>query len=241
MTSPTLYRRKRALIIGINNYITSPLSYCVQDCDDLDAALFDIGFLVTHEDNCDLTEFHHAIDDFIGTVEPEDLIMFYFAGHGKESEGRNYLLPANYAFDEESSWHGYIINHSVSVEYLTNRLQKKKPYASIYILDCCRTRLETARGRPERSLSIVEGPSETLIAYACGSGEGALDRTRNGRNGVFMETLLDYINKKDQHILSLLDKVGHKVARRTNNYQKISLANNISKEVFLVQSENTGE
>ncbi|CAF1268163.1 unnamed protein product [Rotaria sp. Silwood1] len=86
MASSVVYRRKCAIIIGINKYRRDPLQYCINDAEDLSTILRSINFDITLELNCDLNHFYRIMDRFADTVQYDDLVLFYFASHGKQSE-----------------------------------------------------------------------------------------------------------------------------------------------------------
>jgi len=109
MASSVLYQRKCALIIGINDYPSDPLKYCINDAEDLSRTLQRIGFQITLKLNCNYNEFHHTIDRFAETVQSNDLILFYFAGHGKQMKDQNYLLPMDYEYDHRGYERDYIL------------------------------------------------------------------------------------------------------------------------------------
>ncbi|CAF4023628.1 unnamed protein product [Adineta steineri] len=97
MASSVGYKRKIGLVIGINQYPADrSLQYCINDATDLADILQSIDFEITLGLDCNLTEFLNEIDTFIETIEPGDLVLFYFAGHGKQNEDENYLLPSDY-------------------------------------------------------------------------------------------------------------------------------------------------
>ncbi|CAF4250731.1 unnamed protein product [Rotaria sp. Silwood2] len=81
MASKNTSLRKRALVIGINTYTRNPLDFCINDVGDLNVTLKSIGFAVTSEINLKLEEFTKLFKAFFYQTQPEDLILFYFAGH----------------------------------------------------------------------------------------------------------------------------------------------------------------
>ncbi|CAF1919885.1 unnamed protein product [Rotaria magnacalcarata] len=98
MTSATLRSKKRALVIGIDQYVdkASTLQTCVADAIDLGKALREIKFEISQETNCSYTRFKEMTDNFMRTIQNGDFIVFYFAGHGLQSDDKNYLLSSDY-------------------------------------------------------------------------------------------------------------------------------------------------
>ena len=122
------YKRKKALIIGIDSYRQNPLKYCVNDAEDLKTTLKRVGFDVSIGLNCHQTKFYGKIDKFVEELQSMDLALFYFAGHGKQNDDQNYLLPAEYDYDYRGSEHQYLVDHAINVKYITNAIDKKKFY-----------------------------------------------------------------------------------------------------------------
>ncbi|CAF5152492.1 unnamed protein product, partial [Rotaria sp. Silwood1] len=103
MASKIDYQCKRALVVGINKYPRNPLMFCLNDAEDLDEALRRIGFEVTLGINCNRREFLDIIESFVQAIQHTDLVLFYFAGHGKQNNDQNYLLLSDYDYDYGTS------------------------------------------------------------------------------------------------------------------------------------------
>jgi uncharacterized caspase-like protein len=82
----------KALIIGNSKYLISPLKNPINDANDVANILRDCGFQVNVILDVSLKEMERAIDQFIMTLRPGNIALFYFAGHGIQLEGENYLL-----------------------------------------------------------------------------------------------------------------------------------------------------
>ncbi|CAF1689953.1 unnamed protein product, partial [Adineta ricciae] len=130
-------RRKVALTIGNGDYTRSDnkLTHCTKNAADLSDLLQKIGF--------DINEIHTNIkrDDemniifqkFANTIEDDDIILFYFSGHGYQIDHVNYLIPIGDKYIEnESDIADFGVNAEHALELL---LEKKKSYAMIFILD----------------------------------------------------------------------------------------------------------
>ncbi|CAF3709296.1 unnamed protein product [Rotaria sp. Silwood1] len=87
-------QRKLALVIGIGEYENfDQLSNPENDANDMSHALKSIGFTVTMELHLKRVEMKHALVKFEDSIQPGDMVLFYFAGHGTQWEDQNYLLP----------------------------------------------------------------------------------------------------------------------------------------------------
>ncbi|CAF4280304.1 unnamed protein product, partial [Rotaria sordida] len=87
-------RRKLALVIGIGKYEhCEALQNSENDANDMSIALESIEFVVTKKLHPKRVEMKRAIVDFEESIEPGDIVLFYFAGHGTQWEDQNYLVP----------------------------------------------------------------------------------------------------------------------------------------------------
>jgi len=242
MASSVIYEQKRALIIGINDYPRDPLKNCINDAKDLETALESIDFIVSLALDCNFAKLYSVIDTFASTVQHNDLVLIYFAGHGKQSKYKNYLLPSGYNFDHQGSGHDYIINNAVNIEYLMNKIDSKKCRIAIYLLDFCRTMIRTQATGANQGLSAISGSSQTqaLIVFACGPGSAVQDETRNKRNSSFIENLLKHITKPNKDIEEIMRDVAKGVKSQTGGFQLPHRSSSISGKVFLVLNNDQG-
>jgi uncharacterized caspase-like protein len=130
-------RRKLALVIGNGNYSrpSNRLTHSINNAIDVSDLLNRINFNVTTYTDAN-TEMKEMIVDFAKTIKPDDLILFYFSGHGYQVQGKNYLIPVD---DDEIKTKRNIEDIAINVERTIERLVEKNPsYVTIFILDCCR-------------------------------------------------------------------------------------------------------
>ena len=78
--------RKMALVIGNNKYVPDPLYNCVNDANDMADALTSIGFDVTKGVDLSYEEMESHIKDFIAKLQPADIVLFHYSGHGTQWE-----------------------------------------------------------------------------------------------------------------------------------------------------------
>jgi hypothetical protein len=140
-------------------------------------------------------------------IQPGDLILFYFAGHGCQFEEKNFLLPAGYIYDSSINERQYIEKNSINAQYILHQIEARKPCATIVILDCCRIYVKNRSMNGSQGLTSIRGSSEFLIAFSCGFGQGAIDNTLNGRNGIFTGCLLEYLTMPRLDIATILEMV----------------------------------
>lgn len=203
---------KLALVIGINNYPREDkLKYCIKDAEDMADKLKSIGFTVTSAIDCNKKQFEGQISKFVENITSDNLVLFYFAGHGCQFEDKNYLLPAGYSYDHSMNERKYIEENGISAQYILHKIECKGAKATIFILDCCRIYVSYRSINTSRGLGSIKGPSESLIAFSCGFNQGSIDDTLNDRNGIFTEHLLKYIATPDQDIETILQMVACEV------------------------------
>jgi hypothetical protein len=240
MASPVVYRRKRALIIGINNYPRDPLNYCINDATDLKTTLQRINVDVALGENCNLSEFYHIVDTFADTIQRDDLVLFYFAGHGKQKNDENYLLPSDYDYDHRGHERDYIANHAINVKYIMKKIDDRKCRITIYLFDCCRHLIKTRAINANQGLLPMHAPLQTLIVYACAPGKVVQDETRNNRNGSFIESLLKYIATPNRDIEEIMKDAACDVNLKTGGFQLPYRTSSLTGKVFLVTNNDQG-
>ncbi|CAF0848891.1 unnamed protein product [Adineta steineri] len=92
-----------------------------------------------------------------------------------------------------------------------------------------------------QGLSIMNAPSETVIAFSCAAGEATLDETGNNRNGIFTENLLKYIAVPNKDIEEVLKRVSRDVKLQTGGFQKPYRTSSLTEDVFLVTNHSEGQ
>jgi uncharacterized caspase-like protein len=191
---------RHALVVGIDTYQNVPsLQKAINDARAMKDALTTAGFDVQLVEGPDQIGFLEAIAAFTSKVGPGDEAVVYYAGHGVEIEGRNYLLPS----DVPAAGAGQEIvltNRSIAVEDLVDALQARGARISLFILDACRDnpfpRSGTRSIGGTRGLAPAPKAEGTFILYSAGEGETALDRLSDGDpnpNSVFTRALVPLI------------------------------------------------
>ncbi|CAF1337520.1 unnamed protein product [Adineta steineri] len=242
MASFVGYKRKIGLVIGINQYpADNSLHYCINDANDLANTLRSIGFEISVGLDCNLSEFLKKIDTFIKTIERDDLVLFYFAGHGKQNEDENYLLPSDYNYNYCGHEHDYIANNAINVKYIMNEINDKKCRITFFLFDCCRSIVKSRDIAYKQGLSFINAPAQTLIVFACAPGKAVLDETKNNKNGSFIENLLKHISTPDKDIEEVMRNVADDVHRQTKGFQLPHRTSSLTGKVYLVTYNNQGK
>ncbi len=178
--------RRTALVIGNSDYeLISPLRNPVNDARAMARVLGDLGFEVIAKENLDQKEMKRAIRDFGRKLGQGGVGLFYYAGHGIEVGGENFMVPFNAPIQFEDD----VDVEAVSVNLLLAKLASAANRLNIVILDACRNNPYSRSFRSSASgLATMDAPTGTYIAYAAAPGRVALDG--EGNNGLYTGELL---------------------------------------------------
>ncbi|CAM4842996.1 unnamed protein product [Rotaria magnacalcarata] len=215
--------RKVALVIGNQSYSKRPLANSVNDANDLADALRIIGFQVTLGVDCTHQKMANLIDAFGDKIQDQDLVMFYFAGHGFQYKEQNYLLPVD--ADEKIKRETNIKFNSINAQETLESLSSQTSYVTIFILDCCREYLfdDTSKFRGAKSsgsgLHAMIAPGGTLLQFACAPGSLAADGGGQDRNGLYTKHLLKQISVPNKHVDLIFSSVGAEVYKESKGKQ----------------------
>lgn len=206
--------KRVALVIGESAYHDSPLRNTLNDAEDVARALHYLGFEVIHKKNLKLGEMKGAIGEFSEKLRGGGVGLFYFAGHGVQVDGENYLIP----IDAEMSSEWRVEAESVSLGFIISEIVQAGSETNIIVLDACRSVPVARRFRStERGLAQVVAGKGMLIAYATAPGSVAGDGEE--RNGVYTQELLRNIRTPGITIEELLRRVRVSVYERTEGRQ----------------------
>lgn len=218
---------KQALTIGINSYTPKRLSLkpCINDANDLSTSLQSVGFQVKNVIDGDLRTIRTVTQQFIKSIQPGAVVVFYFSGHGVQSDGNNYLIPS----DAVGVCADNIQSTAIDAQQLIDAMYERKPKLIVCILDCCRTsapdapidanpmKRVLAGTRP--GLAPMQAPPSTIVVYACAANDTASPRSKNGRNSLYTYYLLKHMRTPNVDVETLLKRVAADVQRESNNEQ----------------------
>ena len=210
-------RRLAALVIGNAAYTqVGPLTNPRNDADDLAAILTSRGFTVIKKTDCTHKEMDLAVKEFRASLKNNDVGLFFFAGHGMQIDGENYLAAVDTKADDETE-----AKHScLALNRVIDTLEKSDTATNIVVLDACRDNpFERAwhRSVSTRGLAPVYAPKGTIIAYATSPGQVANDGA--GRNGAYTAALLKHIDTPDCSLESIFKRVRNTLSAATNGKQ----------------------
>ena len=203
-----------ALVIGNGAYADAPLRNAVNDARAMGARLSALGFRVMTAENADRETMQESILEFAASLRHDTTGLFYYAGHGIQSRGRNYLLPVDAEVGSERALKFEAVDVQVVIEemaYAGNRI-------NLVILDACRNNPFERRFRGgARGLAAIDAARGTLIAYATAPGSVAADG--DGANGLYTSELLAALAIPNLKAEEVFKRVRVAVTERTGGAQ----------------------
>ena len=208
---------KIALCIGIDDYdFASKLKNPLNDARDIQSKLCELGYKVILSENKDRVGLLRDINDFKELSKEADTSVLFYAGHGIQSKGINYLIPKDANPQSERELSIFCIQLDELIEQ--NSIDEYK--INILIFDSCRNNpfdRSWSRSNTFIGFAPVLAPSGTLIAFSTSPGMTASDGT--GNNGLYTEALLTEISKSDISIIQVFQNVRQKVLFYSDNHQ----------------------
>ena len=210
------HKKGLALVIGINNYTdATSLVNATYDAESISDALRNLKFEVITKLDIDYSDFASILDDYYNALNQYDAALFYFAGHGVEIDGKNYLLAANTPIEKKTS----VEMLSASLQDIIARMHDSGCRTNILILDCCRNNPFTSeRAHGTTNLAPVFAPQGTIIAYSTSPGEIAKDGGM-GSNSIYTGAILEHINELCLPVEEFFKKVRTTVYNLTDGTQ----------------------
>jgi tripartite-type tricarboxylate transporter receptor subunit TctC/uncharacterized caspase-like protein len=222
LSSAAQAAKRVALVIGNSAYKhTSELANPRNDAQDMAAALTTHGFQIIAGFDLDKPALDRKIRDFAVALQGAEVGAFFYAGHGLQVSGQNYIVPVDAQLTTESALDFEMVSLS-----LVHRIMEREAQTNILFLDACRDNplarnLARAMGTRSaaigRGLAAVESGAGTLISFSTQPGNVALDGT--GRNSPFAGALVKHILSSNNDVSTLLINVRNDVMRETRRRQ----------------------
>ena len=224
-------QEKYALVIGNSNYTNfGTLRNPVNDANDIEAILIRLGFTVDKVLDGSLSQMEESavkLKNRLTEAGNDSIGFFFYAGHGLELGGVNYLIPANAIIPDRN----FLRERAFSVQIMLDMLNDSRNALNIVVLDACRDFPAAWSRSMSRGLSVVSNPpANHIIMYATGAGTVANDGT--GRNGLFTSHLLNNLQQPGLDVNEIFRRTMGDVAEASNNEQRPALYTDFAKTMY---------
>jgi hypothetical protein len=206
--------RRMALVIGNQSYAAAPLRNPVSDARAMAKMLRDLGFEVTLMENLGHKPFIDALRGFGSSMKEDGVALFYYAGHGMQLKGRNFLIPVDADIQSEDE----VPYMSIDANQVLDKMEQARTRLNIVILDACRNNPYAKSFRTTAAgLAQMDAPSGTLIAFATAPGSVAADG--DSENSIYTKHLLAHLPQPGVPVEIALKRVREAVTKETNDKQ----------------------
>jgi formylglycine-generating enzyme required for sulfatase activity len=213
--------QRMALVIGNSAYDTAPLPNAVRDSRSIGAALASIGFTVREAADLDATALRRRIDAFAREAHGADVVWVYYAGHGMQIDGENYLLPVSPLLTTAAD----VTAKAASAQQLLKRLEGTRAGTIVLVLDACRDNPFAAAkpggsgvtpkggGVVSKGLARMDVNSGALVAFSAAPGATAAD------DGIYAKALASQLVKPELELLTVFRNTTQQVRDATRSQQ----------------------
>lgn len=232
---------RAALVIGNGAYGTAPLRNPVPDAKAVAQTLERLGFATTLSTNAGWQNLGQAVRAFADRHSNASMRVVYYAGHGAQIRGRNYIVPVDVDVSDEAD----LIRKSIDAGELVQRLARQPQAVNVLILDACRNNPASqvalaADGRRLRTrssgapgLARMQAPAGSLIAYATAPGQVADDGAGGGDHSLYTKHLLAHMQTPGITLEKLFKRVRLEVLRESQSQQQPWEENSLTVEACL--------
>ena len=224
-----------ALVIGNGAYEHVPgLMNPINDAQDVGATLENLGFAVTRVLDANKGTIRQAVDEFQARAARKgtEVALFYYAGHGVEHEGINYIIPVNARIANEYQ----LLDQGVSLERVTLGLERSRAAFNMVVLDACRDNpFFKSRSSGGRGLAAMSGGGRSMIVFATSPGEVAADGRE--RNSPFTKAFIQHAATPGLEVSAMMRQVNGTVQELTGGKQVPWFNVSYTGEVYLGDAE----
>lgn len=230
--------KRIALVIGNGGYEkVASLKNPVNDARDVSAALRDLGFEVISGTDQTLPQMRKLLREFGTKLKQEGGVgLFYYAGHGVQVKGRNFLIPVDADIEFEVETEDYALDINSVLRFMSEAGNG----FNIVILDACRNNpfaRSWNRDLGTGGLAQISAPNGTFIAYATAPDMTASDGT--DKNGLYTEELLKYIKQTGLKIEEVFKEVTKSVDRKSSGRQTPWVSSSLRGDFYFTSSGKT--
>jgi len=218
-----------ALVIGNAAYKAAPLDNPLNDARAVSKELAELGFTVVSRENLRVAQIPEALREVRGRLRPGSVALFFYAGHGLQIKGINYLPAVDAAVEGEDD----VPLQSLNLNQVLELMEDSKTRLNLVFLDACRNNPFVRSFRSAANgLARVNAPSGTLISFATRPGQVALDGT--GKHGVYTEHLLREMVVPNQPIEQVLKGVVGGVKKSSKGKQEPWMEGSLEGDFYFV-------
>lgn len=211
--------RRIALVVGNNGYDSAPLANSINDAHAMTQVLREAGFAVMLHTDIDQRQFQLALREFgerLKAAGSGSAGLFYYAGHGMQIKGRNFLIPVRSRIAHEDE----VAYAAVDAQSVLDKMESAGNGTNIVILDACRNNPFARSWRSaQQGLAQMDAPVGTLIAYATAPGSVAIDSLPGLRNGLYTTHLVEAIRQPGLKVEDVLKQTRNAVRRASAQRQ----------------------
>jgi formylglycine-generating enzyme required for sulfatase activity len=218
--------RRLALVIGNDTYVRSPLGNARNDARSMAQALRRLSFDVTVVEDGTRLSIGSAMLAFSRRLTDSDLALVFFAGHGVQVEGVNYLIPVDFDGRSEDE----VRLNAISSDELTRALRRSR--VGVLVLDACRDNPYSDQRSSSRGLAQLEAQG-LLVAFATGAGQTAGDDAPGVSNSVFTSELVQVLGAPGRGLRETFFEVQRRVQARTDGRQFPAVYSQLVSDVVL--------
>jgi uncharacterized caspase-like protein len=242
LVAPMLHAQDRvAFVVGNSSYEnTAELANPANDARLVARSLEAVGFDVTMHLDLSRAGFGTAISDFLARTDGADVAIFYFAGHGMQLDGENFLLPTDASLRSEFD----VMSESISLSTVSEAMRRRADSVLLFV-DACRdnplaqtfyaenfpqTRSAAARGLAP----VTSGTAGSMVMFDASPGQVAYDGL--GANSPFSLALARHLPTPNTEILTLTKRITADVRALTQDRQRPIVTNDIAREIYLLEA-----
>ena len=210
------HKSKIALVIGNSEYPNAPLKNPGNDASSFSSELKLLGFEVIHYNNASRKVFREAIHEFGEKLNASKGIgLFYYAGHGLQSNGVNYLVPVDAIVEKDYD----IQDECIRADVVLRMMEMNNNPMNIIILDACRNNpyVKSSRSLTQGLAQPESAPTGSIIAFATAPGKTASDG--DGVNGLYTQELIKAMRKPGLSLEQIFKEVRINVAKLSGDKQ----------------------
>lgn len=192
-----------ALVVGNDAYDSAALRNALNDARRVAEVLEELNFSVDLVENASHAEFSSRLARFVASLQADDVALFYFAGHGVQIDGENYLVPVD--FEGRSSMAARL--RMIPTSVVQNELRASR--VAMLVLDACRNNPFSGTRSTGQGLAPIEARG-TLVAFSTGAGQTASDNP-NGDNSLFTQEFVEALREPGLTVTELFRRVRTRV------------------------------